>query len=200
MHNINSILKLAKEFEEKTKSQFVYHIKSPNFKGKYIYPLSELKNTYPDLYKKEIKKYKGRESHPEINIDILDAQWKDCVNFSTLNPLKIFQLEELLGIPGYKNGEDVDIFRFNIKDLINFDMCLYDDNISPRKKEAYKKININKYKETKFIPIETAKYFIKSKENNEYPLLFGHVTHLLVKNKVPINKASTIHFKANIFA
>ena len=197
--NVDHILRLAKNFEEKTKNKYVYHIKSTKFKGKYIYPLSELENYHPNIYKKEIKKYKGRESHPEIKINLLNAKWKDCVNFSTINPIKIFQLEELLGIPGYKNGQDVDIFRFNIKDLKDFDMCLYDDNKSPRKDEAYKKININNYKETQFVPVETVKYFIKSKEENEYPLLFGHVIHLLVNDAIPINKADIIKFEANVF-
>lgn len=196
MYNIDNILKLAKKFEEKTRSntQYAYHIKNHNFKGKYIYPLSELEDNYPSIYKKEIKKYEGRENHPKIKIDILDTQWKDCVNFSTLNPIKIFQLEELLEIPGYKNIKNVNIFRFDIKDLEDFDMCLYDDNKSPKKNEAYKKININNYKETKFIPTETAKYFIKSKENNEHPLLFAYITHLLVKGCIPINKADVISY------
>lgn len=199
MDHIDNILKLARKFENKTKNQFVYHIKNSNFKGKYIYPLSELEKSYNDIYKKEIKKYKGRENHPETKISILNAKWKDCINFSTINPLKIFQLEELLGIPGYKNGQDVDVFKFDIKDFKNFDMCLFDDNKSPKKEEAYKKVNINTYKETQFITPETVKYFVKSKENNEYPLLFGHVMHLLIKGNVPINKADIITFKANVF-
>lgn len=197
---IEEILQLAQVYElkalgAKPKNQFIYHIKNPSFKGKYIYPLSELQTIYPDLYKKEMKKYKGRENHPNIKINILDTSWKDCVNFSTLSPIKIFQLEQLLGVPGYKNIHDVDIFKFDIKDLKNMEMCLYDDNKSPRKDEAYKKININTYKETDFIPTATIKYFVKSKEKNEYPLLFGNVPHVLIKGSIPINKADIINFK-----
>ena len=193
------IIKLAKEFENKTKNQFVYHLKSPDFRGKYIYPLLKLEEVYPDLYKKELKKYKGRESHPELKIDILNTQWKNCVNFSTLNPYKIFQLEELLGVPGYKNVSGNEFFRFKITDLVDFDMCLYDDNKSPKKQDAYKKISINSYKETEFIPIETAKYFIQSKEKKEYPLLFGNITHLLVKGEIPIDKAKILTFESCMY-
>jgi hypothetical protein len=200
MYAHNQLLTIAKKFEEKLKSdhQYVYHIKSHKFKGKYIYPLSELQDIYPDIYRQEIKKYKDRNTHPNIKINMLDAQWKDCVNLSTLNPIKIFQLEELLGIPGYKQSEDVEIFRFDINDLEDFEMCLYDDNKSPRKADAYKKLNPKTYKETQFIPTATVKYFAKSKEDEEHPLIFAYVNHVMVKGNLPINKADIIKFKANI--
>src|SRR6267154_1206849 len=86
--------KIAKE------TQYIYHIKSKNFKGKYIYPLIELEKIYPDIYKKEIAKYEDRENYPNTKIKLLDCTWKDCVNLSTVDPSKIFHLEELLGIPG----------------------------------------------------------------------------------------------------
>ncbi len=197
MYDAQNLIKLAEEFEclaasNVTKSQYAYHIKSPDFKGKCIYPLSVLEEKFPAIYKNEIKKYKGRESHPDIKIDILDAKWRDCISLSTLNPIKIFQLERLLGIRGHEDVSSIDVFQFKIKDLKDFNMCLYDDNKSPKKSEAYKKIDIKSYKETEFVPIETIKYFIKSKEENEYPLLFGNIIHLLVKGIMPIDKAKII--------
>ncbi len=197
MDTIDNLVKIADKFEKKS-SHYVYHIKCNDFRGKYIYPLSELQDIYPDLYKKEIKKYKGREKHPEIKIDILDVKWKDCINLSTLNPIKIFQMEELLGIPGYKNGENVEVLRFDIKDLFDLTMCLYDDNKSPRNKDAYKKVTSKSYKETKFVPPETTKYFAECKMKNEYPLLFGNVTHLLIPEKIPISKAKILKFTATV--
>lgn len=198
MNYTDNLIRLAKKIENKSE-KYVYHIKAPNFKGKYIYPLSELEATQPSIYKQEMKKYKGRENHPNIKIDILDCQWKDCINLSTLNPIKLFQLARLLGLPGYKNGIDTEIFRFNISDLQDLDMCLYDDNKSPRKSDAYKKIRTNSYKETQFIPVNTTKYYASCKETNEYPLIFGHVLHLMVKGNIPIKLADIIKFEASVF-
>lgn len=194
--DIEYILKLAKEFEHKTRNQYVYHIKSSNFKGRYIYPLAQLKDEYPDIYKKELKKYKGRETHPDTKIDCLKATWKDCVNFSTINPIKIFQLIELLGLPG---DSDVEIFQFNINDLPNSKMCLYDDNKSPKNSESYKRVSAKSYRETRFVPPETVKYFAQSKEKDEHPLIFGNVSHLLVADKVSTDKAEIIKFKDIIY-
>lgn len=193
LNKIDQFCKIAASSQK----QYVYHIKNKNFKGKYIYTLSELQNIKPDIFKKEIKKYNGRKSHPEIEIKILNAKWKDCVNFSTLNPIKIFQLKELLGISN--NNENIEIFRFNIKHFKNLNMCLYDDNKSPKKDEAYKKVNIYSYKESEFIPAETAKYFAESKVKKEQPLIFGHVVHLLVNDKISIEKADILKFKRNSF-
>lgn len=178
-----------------TNSKFAYHIKNPHFKGDYIYPLSQLEEVYPSLYKKEIKKYEGREKHPETKIDLLSVKWKDCINLTTLNPIKIFQMEDLLGI---KNVRDVDIFRFDIKDLSDYDMCLYDDNKSPKNKDAYKKVSAYSYKETQFIPIDTVRYFLECKKKGESPLIFGGVIHLMVADEIPIDKAEIIKFKSSV--
>ncbi len=180
------------------KDQFVYHLKSKSFKGDTIYPLSTLETEKPSIYKQQMKKYEGREKQPLIRIDCLDCQWRDCINFSALNPLKIFQMEELLGIPGYKRGEDVEILKFNIKDFKDFDFCLYDDNKNPKKTGAYKKIKPGSYKEQEFVPTETAKYFAESKEKGELPLLFSNVNHILVKGNVPLEWAEVIQFKATV--
>lgn len=196
---MNEISKTAELFAYKIakETQYVYHIKSKDFKGKYIYPLSELKDAHPDIYKKQIAKYKGREDHPEIKIKPLDCKWKDCVNLSTLNPIKIFQLEELLGIPGYKKGKDVEVFKIKISDLDSKKFCLYDDEKSPKSEAAYSKRTETSYKETQFIPTKTAKYFVTSKEKKEYPLLFAYVKHVLYNGIIDISKAEIIKFTAN---
>lgn len=198
MNNYDILLSTTALFRELTKfakeTQYVYHIKSDKFKGKFIYPLEELKIIYPDIYKKEISKYKGREAHPNTKIKLLDCQWKDCVNFSTINPIKIFELEELLGI----KTENAEIFRFKISDLSKLDFCLYDDDISPKKEEAYSQITISSYKETQFIPNKTVKYFIECKEKKENPLLFAYIKHLIVNSKIDILKADIIKWKSNI--
>lgn len=185
-----NIQKLAKSLDN-----YVYHIKSSSFKGNHIYSLSELKEEYPQIYKSEIKKYKDREDHPEIKINILDCQWKDCVSFSSLNILKILELEKLLGVPGWNEVEDICVLRFSIDSFKDREMCIYDDNISPKKKEAYSKTSIKSYKEMKFIPDEMVKYYIKCKENKERPLLFGYVNHLMVKGKVSIKLGEEIYLK-----
>jgi hypothetical protein len=39
---------------------YVYYRIPPNMKGDILYPLNELKNTYPEIFEKEAEKYEGR--------------------------------------------------------------------------------------------------------------------------------------------
>ena len=190
MKSIDEILSLANCFEKTASTQYAYHIRSDDFRGKTIYPLAELEEAYPKIYKTEIKKYRGRESHPNIKVSLLDARWADCVCLSTLDPRKIFQLEDLLGI----DNQPAKIFRFKISDLKDFDMCIFndDDKLSPRKDEAYDKITAKSYKETKLIPPETVKYFVRCKKKGEQPLLFSYIPHLMIKGSIPINLADIV--------
>lgn len=184
---MNSIYRVAKDL-----TQYVYHIQPPKFKGKFILPLSELETEYPEIYRSEFKKYKDREQHPETKIDLLDCSWKDCVNFSTLDITKIFQLEKLLGVPGYKEVDDIVVWKFPIEALKDMEFYYYDDNISPKKKEAYSKVSVRSYKETEFVPDKTVEYYLEAKNNKERPLLFGYLRHILVKGKVLIDLAEKI--------
>ncbi len=114
-----------------------------------------------------------------------------------MNPIKIFQLEELLGIPGYKNGENCEVLQFRLSDLEG-DYCLYDDNKSAKKNEAYRNTSPSSYKETQFVPPETVKYFAECKMKDELPLIFGNVPHLLFKGKIDISTAKILKFQATI--
>jgi hypothetical protein len=113
-----------------------------------------------------MRKYEGRESHPLKVVPPLDCQWQDCINLSSINPLLIFRLQELLGIQGYKNSEDLEILKFNIETPSGMDFCLCED--SKPAKEAYSPLTVRSYKETKFVPHETVSYFAKCKKMGNY--------------------------------
>lgn len=192
---MNDVLKIADYFAHKIakETQYVYHIKNSNFKGKYIYPLAELQDINPKLYKKEVAKYKRRENHPETKINLLDCQWKDCINLSTINPEKILQMQELLGL----HTDSIEIFKIKISELEDMKFCLYDEAKSPKNQEAYSKVSIASYKETKFVPSKTAKYLATCEEKRESPLLFAYVGHILCKGSIDISKTEVFKFEAN---
>lgn len=188
---MESLLKLAKKLIEKNQKQYVYHLISPDFKGKTILPLSELKQKYPDIYKKEFKKYKDRENHPDIKIDVLNCSWKDCISLSTINPALIFNFLSSIDAKGSEHSKDFKIYRFDINKIEN-EKCYYDDNVSPKNQKSYSKIK--SYSETDSIPLEAAKYFIKSVDNKEYPLIFGYVKHVLVKGNLDLSLGEEIDY------
>lgn len=174
---------------EASDKQYVYHLMPEKMSGKILYCLSDLESKLPDVYKKEIKKYIGREEHLEQKIAPLKSTWKDCVIFSSIDPAMIFDLQALLGVKGWQDAAGIAYMRFNITDLPE-DLCLYDDD-----KETYKKLSPKSYKETKSIPASTAKYFSECVENKERPLLFAGVKHVLVKGNVNIKNSVVMKYK-----
>lgn len=191
------ILNKCNEFEKlaKESNKYVYHLKSPEFKGKIIYSLNKMKDIDEKIYKDSLKKYKGREDHITKKIKELNCTWSDVVNLSTLNPEKIFRLASLLGNKNHEYNNNKEIVCIPIENLIDSEFCLYDDNFSHNSAKAYSKLSINKYKELEFVPTETVKYFADCVEKNEDPLMFAYVKHILVKDQVNIKNSKIIKFK-----
>lgn len=77
---------------------YVYHGVPEHIKGTKLIPLNQMHQLYPDLRKKYLEKYKGREQILERRIPLLDCSWNDVVQFLPLHPQKVFQLQQELGI------------------------------------------------------------------------------------------------------
>jgi len=189
--DILKLAKLADKFAAITKYQYLYHIRSPDFKGKFLYPLSELAEIDKRLYNKSFNKYKGREDWINREIPLLNCKATDVVNLSTINPIKLFAVEILLNI---EKIEDKQIFKIPTSILKNQEFVLfsYDKDLNYK----YKKQNINAYKECIHVPLDTVEHYIESKKNKESPLIFEYVPHVLVKGKVDISTAELIDFKS----
>lgn len=175
------------------KQKYFYHIKSKEFEGDLIYPLSTLKDKNLKKYKESIKKYNDRKDQLTTKIEMLNCEWQDCINLSTLNPCKIFELVFLLKLKNWEHDIGREILKFPISVLKGKDFCLYDDEKDFKKSEAYSKLTINSYKELDSVPIETTKYFADMKEKNEDPLIFSYVSHILLKGELNIKNAEVVN-------
>jgi hypothetical protein len=183
--------KISKELN---KDKYFYHLKSEDFSGKIIYPLSTLKEKDNKVYKQSIKKYKGRENQLTTKIDLLNCEWQDCINLSTLNPAKIFEAAFLLGLKNNEYNIGKEILRFPISCLEGKKFCLYNDGKIDDSK-SYSKVTVKSYKELEFVPSETMKYFAECKDNDEDPLIFSDVVHILLKDELDISEADVVKYE-----
>lgn len=168
--------------------QHFYHIVPKGMKGKTIFPLSELEDAHPFIYKEEVKKYRDRKDIPNQYIKLLDCRWRDCTIFSTVSPIALFALQDSIGI----EVDDVEVFQFPIERLKGREWCLYHDSI---KNERYSSSTIPQYEETLSVPKETFVHYQQSAENKEKPLIFAGITHILLKGSFPIEGAEVLSFK-----
>jgi hypothetical protein len=118
-------------------------------------------------------------------VPFLDCDWKHCISLSSINPQKLFHLEELLNLP----VDPYTILKFNINCLKGKKFCFYYDSIE---NEHYEKGNIAKYRETIFVPSETVIHYAESKEKGDSPLLFAGIMHILLNDTLDISEAETI--------
>jgi len=172
--------------------EYIYHIKPEIFKGDSILPLSELKEEYPEIYKKEYKKYKDRVGDVDREILPLKTTWESIVNLSTINPIMILTVAELLG----NKTDATSIFKIPISALKNKDCVLYTYS---NKKESYKKFNINGYEEGDKLPKESIEYLFKESKRNKKPLIFEYIPHILVADNVSIEDAVEIEYEPGNF-
>ncbi len=67
--------------------------------GTILYPLNELKELKPDIYREHVAEYHGREKVMEQKIPILDCLWSDVVHFAAVHPSKVKQALLDAGVP-----------------------------------------------------------------------------------------------------
>ena len=168
--------------------EYVYHLKPKEMQGKILLPLSVMKKEYPKLYRQQVKLYKGREDLLDKEIPLLKCDWKDVLFLSAINPEIIFAALEMLGLL----DEDVsEILKFPITAL-DKNICLYQEVDGD---EKFEKVRQASYEEEITIPTETLEYFIECVKNEEDPLIFSGIPHILYKGTLDISKAKRIRYK-----
>ena len=73
--------------------EYIYHAVPKNLDGSILYPLFSLKDKFPDLYEKEIKKYDDhpqRKLLPFKKVPKLNCSRGDVLHFSPIHPNLIF--------------------------------------------------------------------------------------------------------------
>lgn len=160
----------------------VYHIVPPNQQGTQIYPLNALKDSLPDIYVEQVKKYRGRAELLERNIPYLNCKWNDVLHFTPVNPRK---LRAAIIKAGFKwtsmswyeiDPEQLDMNESNTAIYLSpfrekGDFVAQDEDFIPFTLEALVMLDS--------IPKAATEYFNHAKANNERPLLFNCVPHVL---------------------
>lgn len=166
---------------------YFYHRVVENMQGTILYPLNQLKDIYPDVYKKHLEKYEGREEVLESRIPPpLDCLWNDVLHFTAVPPQVLFNnLQEA----GFSAEEIVwkRWFKVPIESLDpeNITVCLYRRDISPiPKARDFHLYDPKKVAEYRTVPPETKEYYREQQGLGKQPLFFHRVPHILFKGTI----------------
>ncbi len=169
---------------------YLYHIVPKNMKGNILYPLNRLKKVYPEVYKKQITKYVGRERIMWQKIIYLNCKWNDVIHLTPVNPSKINKTLLAIGLKlikckWYK-------INANILDPKKTVIYKYLSDKIPLPISDYEKYNPNKLVKYNKIPLLLKRYYSQQFKNKTKPLLFHLIPHVLYKGNIKVENLEII--------
>jgi len=172
---------------------YIYHRKR-NIVGDTLYALNELKNTLPDVYEKQAKKYEGREWVTEQKIPKLNCLWNDVLHFSAVHPKYVKEALKNIGFD--YNWDDWYFYEIDPNTLEPEKTVVYlysqeflNDKFNEKNWADYNPKDLEKYS---ILPEETKEYYKESFQNDKDPLLWHLVPHILYKGSLDLKNIKVL--------
>lgn len=171
----------------------LYHSVPKDLEGSILYPLNSLKDKFPDIYKREVDKYIGREYVREQRIPILNCLWNDVLHFSAVNPRDI---KKALIEAGRNPDFTLEYYEIDPKSIEpqNAIVYLYSHIDQREKMSAENFIQYHPDEMAKFasIPQSTREYYKEIIDSGRRPLLYHGISHILFKGTIDITSLPVI--------
>lgn len=172
---------------------YLYHKVPEPIEGAVLYPLSVLKDKYPEIYTQHISKYAGREHVTENRIPAFNLLWNDVLHFAAVHPK---DLKDALIEAGMNTSIKFRFYQIDPSILDPEDCIVYLNNrrqkgepMSEKDFTAYNQEDIPKYSVLR----QEAKDNYKEKfSQGKKPLMFGFVPHVLYRGSVDISQVPII--------
>ena len=176
----------------------VYHLCAEDFRGTHLLPLNALRDTYPELYRRERPKWDGRESVLDWRIPHLDATWGDTVNFAALDPGHLVEARRRLGVP-YSRLLERRVVRIPTERIVGLSAVVYDSrthwlNSRPGQdvpatppEDEFTPFSIDTYQELNGVPQRHLDYLTEQRDAGQPALGFVFIRHVIVAGPVDIS-------------
>jgi len=152
--------------------------------GTTLYPLNQLRDVQPELYKTKASKYDGREYIMERQIPILHCLWNDVLHLSPVpsQELKAALLET--GMPERTfSYYQIDLASLDVDDTVLYLHLTTDPVVAPNDNE-FVPYNIDLLPTLAHVPDWTKKYFAEQYASGEKPLRFLGIPHILHRGTI----------------
>lgn len=169
---------------------YLYHHVPQGQIGSVLYPLNQLKEKYPDIYKKQFAKY---DNIKEKDVYIADfGYWNDCIN---LMPVRPDLVKEELEKYGHDTNWDWTFYRIDAAQLDTSKLIILvmtdSDGKLERKFMPFTKEAFGVYCH---IGEATRDVFKRAKENGEQPNTFARVPHVLYRDSISTKDLEVVSF------
>lgn len=163
----------------------LFHRKPINLKGDTLYPLSQLKDKYPEVYAEEIKKYTdtGREELMALDIMPLGVKWNDVIHLSPIHP---DQIREALRDAGFKKDFPFDHFEIDSGDLNPENAVIFLNSGDTMQKEDFLPYTPENLEKLTALPEATREHYRDSFKEGKIPLTHLRAPHVLYKGEIKL--------------
>lgn len=160
--------------------QYLYHAAPNDLKDAELYPLNILKEKHPDLYSLKSAKYNDRKDVAQQSIPILDCFWGDVIFMTAVHPQTLMEAYKKAGGEINRSAR---FFQIDVELLQkeNIAVAIYSGKGDEKIYESYDKNHIKEYST---IPDRTVEYFTEQLQQNNLPLYYAYIPHILYKGTI----------------
>lgn len=173
--------------------KYLYHRVPKDFQGNIIYPLNVLKETLPNVYEREVKKYKGRENLLEIQIPPLNVLWNDVIHLAAVHPSEI---KRALVEAGREDGFEMKYFQIDpaLLEAEKATVYLYiqENNDDISREDNFKPFFLADIEDLSLMPQATKEYYRELIPIGKHPLLYHRIPHILYRGSIDITGCKVI--------
>lgn len=176
----------------------VYHLCAEDFRGTHLLPLNGLRDTHPELYRRERPKWDGRESVLDWRVPHLGVPWGDTVNFAALDPAQLVEARRRLGVP-FSRLLERRVVRIPAERIAELSAVVYDSrthwlnsrpsqDVPPSPPEVeFTPFSLDTYDELTEVPQLHLDYLTEQRDAGQPALGFVFIRHVIVAGPVDIS-------------
>ena len=159
--------------------------------GSVLHPLNELRESAPEIWRREVAKYEGREQVLDMRVPLLDCLWNDVLHFSPVHPSVVVAA---LGAAGFE--EDRRRFFEIGADLLDPAQTVVFLNSTDREHrfdpEQWSWFDASMVARLSSLPELTRAYYAECAREGWTPLRFAHVPHVLFRGSLDVSDATVV--------
>ncbi|MEZ4103200.1 MAG: hypothetical protein R3B55_01375 [Candidatus Paceibacterota bacterium] len=161
--------------------------------GNILYPLNTLEDINPGVFNEVMKKYENREWLLGKKIPKLNCLWNDVIHMTAVHPS---EFKDALLEAGHEL-KNFKWFKIPIKSLDSEKLVvyMYKEKMVGKKtldNSEFEDFDIKKFNEYSKIGEKTKEYFKEKIKNNEEPLIFHMIPHILYKGNIDTSNLEII--------
>ncbi len=172
---------------------YLYHRVPYNMKGDILYPLNSLKESMPDVYEKEVKKYAGREALLGVRIPIVDCLWNDVLHLTAVHPSEVKKALIDAGRPAdlQMRYYSIDPSMLDLEKAVVY-RYLQESLTDIGREDNFQSLELSMVACLSVMPEVTKEYYREMNVQGKKPLLYHKIPHVLYRGTVEVSQLQII--------